>query len=384
MRTGRVAWALLALAVVCALLGGLGGEGSAAFDKQKRRETMRSVVFVLAADMQGDRLVPVSSGSGTIVTGDGAVLTNHHVVFDEKVGRPHDAIAIGLLKSFDQEPEIACIAAPARSILKPELDLALVKCERDLKGKPFRASGWAALSLGDSHDLVPGDDVFVLGYPGIGGTTIHVTAGKISGFQGERGGAGRNWIKTDASITHGNSGGTAVDEDGRFIGVPSAFRLAKEEGGGTSGNVGLIRPIELAQDLVALARSGWNPGDTVAGAKPATPPPPAGDRGVTVVGRIRDSDDDKPVAGAFVVVFKPGVKVAELTRDNLGDKYLTKSVTNKAGEFVLGRPIPRGQRFTVLVYAEGYEVLAADDVLSTQGEIPDRYDPWGTVRLEPQ
>jgi hypothetical protein len=84
------------------------------------------------------------------------------------------------------------------------------------------------------------------------------------------------------------------------------------------------------------------------------------------------------------VVFKPGVKVAELTRDNLGDKYLTKSITNKAGEFVLERPIPRGKRFTVLVYAEGYEVLAADDVLSTEGEIPDRYDPWGTVLLEPQ
>jgi hypothetical protein len=77
------------------------------------------------------------------------------------------------------------------------------------------------------------------------------------------------------------------------------------------------------------------------------------------------------------------VKVAQLTKDNLGDKYLTKAVTNKAGEFVLERTIPRGQRYTVLVYAEGYEVLAADDILSTQGEIPDRFDPWGIVLLEP-
>jgi S1-C subfamily serine protease len=382
VRPGRLAWASLALAVAAAVLGVLGGEGAASFDKQKRRETMRSVVFVLAADFQGDKLVPVSSGSGTILTADGAILTNHHVVVDLKAGKPHDAIAIGLLKSFDQEPEIACVATPSRAVLRPELDLALLKCEKDLKGKPFRANGWPSMTMGDSHDLVPGDDVFVLGYPGIGGTTIHVTAGKISGFQGERGGAGRNWIKTDASITHGNSGGTAVDDDGKLIGVPSAFRLATEESGGTSGNVGLIRPIELAMDLVTLARSGWNPGDAQGGpVKPPTAPP--ADKGVTVVGRIHDSDSNKPIANAFIVVFKPGVKVSELNKDNLGTKYLAKAISNKAGEFVLDKPVARGQRYTVLVYAHGYEVLAADDILSTQGTVPDRFDPWGIIVLEP-
>jgi len=357
----------------------LAGEGAASFDKQKRRETMRSVVFVLAADFQGDRLVPVSSGSGTILTADGSVLTNHHVVYDEKAGKLHDAIAIGLLKAFDQEPEIVCMAAPARAILKPELDLALLKCERDMKGKPFRAVGWAPLAVGNSKDLVPGDDVFVIGYPGIGGSTIHVTAGKISGFQGERGGAGRAWIKTDAAISHGNSGGTAVDEDGRFIGVPSAFRLSTEDGGATSGTVGLIRPIEVAEELVHLARNGWTPKDGGGGGSGS--PPPVVD-GVTVIGRIQDSDNHAPVVGAFVVVFKPGVRVAELTKDNLGEKYLTKAVSNATGEFVLEKPISRGKRYTVLVYADRYEVLAADNVLTTEGKVPDRYDPWGIVYLE--
>jgi S1-C subfamily serine protease len=380
MSPTRLGLGCLALALAAALVGLVPGEG-AAFDKQKRRDTMRSVVFVLAVDYQGDRLVPVSSGSGTILSADGAVLTNHHVVFDERAGKPHDGVAIGLLKAFDQEPELACMAAPAHALLKPELDLALLKCERDMKGNRFRPNGWSPLTVGDSKDLVPGDDVFVLGYPGIGGSTIHVTAGKISGFQGERGGAGRNWIKTDAAITHGNSGGTAVDEEGRFIGVPSAFRLATEDTGGTSGSVGLIRPIELASDLVDRARRGFTPSDTPAAGGGKTTPPV---QGVTVVGRVQDSHNHAPVSGAFVVVFKPGVRVSGLNRDNLGEKYLTKAVTNKNGEFMLEQPLPRGKRYTVLVYAERYEVLAADDVLSTEGTVPDRYDPWGVIRLEPQ
>jgi S1-C subfamily serine protease len=354
-----------------------------ALDKQKRRRTMQGVVFVLAADMDGGELKPIASGSGTILTPDGAVLTNHHVVYNEQKGQLHDVVAIGLLKSFDEDPELTCLARPSHGLMKPELDLALIKCEVDMQMKPFSPKNWPHVPAGSSEDLVPGDEVFVIGYPGVGGTTINVTQGTVSGFQSERGGAGRDWIKTDAAITHGNSGGTAVDQDGLFIGVPSAFRVDTEKTGATIGNVGLIRPIELARDLVNLAQTGFPAEGRTTGSgfgKPATPAP-AAPSGVIVIGQVRASDNDLPVRGALVLVMKPGTKVRDINRDNVGEKFLTKAVTTDEGTFVMEGPVPRNQRYTVLVAADSYELLAADDILSTEGNVPDRYDPWGTIRL---
>src|SRR6266568_9077628 len=98
------------------------------------QKTMPAVAFVLAADFKSGKLVPIASGSGTILTPDGAVLTNYHVVADKK--RLRDVVAIGLLKAYDQAPEITCIALPKHGLLDPDLDLAVVKCEVDLQGKP--------------------------------------------------------------------------------------------------------------------------------------------------------------------------------------------------------------------------------------------------------
>lgn len=389
-RLGFASLALAAAALAMSLL--LPGDGGAALSKDARKKIMSGVVHVVALEMQGGEVTPVASGSGTIISADGAILTNHHVIYNQKEGRPYPLVAVRLLKSFDQEPVTTCVAVGKNALVRPELDLAVIKCEMDLQGKPFAPTGWPTVGMGSSEDLVPGDDIFVFGYPGIGGATIHVTAGKVSGFQGERGGAGRDWIKTDAAIAHGNSGGTAVDEDGSFIGVPSAFRATTEATSGTAAGVGLIRPVEVSRELVNRARAGWSPGDGGAAqdgggqggfgdSKPTPPPTPQA--GVVVEGRVLASDNDDPVAGAVVLIFKPGVRMADVNRDNLGQKFLTKAITNREGEFVMEGPVPRGKRFAVLVAAEGYEILASDDVLITEGDdVPDRYDPWGVVRLE--
>ena len=66
-----------------------------------------------------------------------------------------------------------------------------------------------------------GDPIHIFGYPAIGGGTLQYTAGVVSGFNFEEGIDGRAWITTDATMSGGSSGGTAVDAQGRLIGVPT-------------------------------------------------------------------------------------------------------------------------------------------------------------------
>lgn len=363
------------------------GDSRAAMSKDARRQVMLRTVFLLAAEFdQNGELTPVSRGSGTILTPDGAILTNHHVVYNDAAKKPFDVVIVGLTERFDEKPVFKCMTFPKNGVLKPELDLSLIKCETDMSGKPWRGASWPVATVGSSEDLVPGDEIVVIGYPGVGGYTINYTTGKVSGFMSADGGAGRFWIKTDAEIGSGNSGGTALDEDGNLVGVPSAVNTARE---GAVGKVGLVRPIELGRDLVNLAKSGWQPGPNGGttggtggfGGKNGGQTQQA-QSGVNVIGQIRAVDNNAAIPGALIIVLKPGVRVAEVNKDNIGQKFLTKATTTAQGQFRLENPVPRNQRFSVIVLADNFEPLYEDNVLSTEGNVPDLYDPWGTITLK--
>ena len=361
----------------------------AALSREVGARSMPAVAFLLAGDIKGGKLVPVATGSGSILTPDGAILTNHHVIFDKKKGKLFDFVAVGLLKGYDQSPEVTCLARPERGLIDTALDLALVKCETDLQGKPYRPSGWPTIRIGTSDDLVPGaSEVFVIGYPGVGGPTIHVTRGTVSGFLGKDGGAGRFWIKTDAAIAHGNSGGTAIDEEGNLVGIPTAVFPGQPDIG---ERVGLLRPVELARPLILRATSGWEPTAPEAPQSEPTPALPANtavscayQEGVSVAGRVIATDTSKGIEGAFVIVLKPGARRRDVKPDysNVDDAILTYTVSDQDGAYALPCPLPRDQRFSVLVVAKGFVELSADDVLNTSNA-PDRFEPWnGKVFLQ--
>ena len=385
LRQAAVAGALAGVFGLGALLAPADTE--AGMNKDQRRQIMLRTVFMLAADFENNDLVPVSRGSGTVLTADGAILTNHHVVWNDAKKKPFDVVIVGVTDKFDEKPVYRCMTFPKHGVLKEELDLALIKCETDMDGKPWRKTDWLYANIGSSEDLVPGDDVVVIGYPGIGGWTINYTTGKVSGFIGADGGAGRFWIKTDADIASGNSGGSALDEDGNLIGVPSAVQFGDNS---AKGRVGLVRPIELGRDLINLAKSGWQPGPnggSVGGGGNQGFGGPKGQTqearsGVTVIGQVKAVDNSKPIHDALVIVLRAGVKVAEVNKDNIGQKFLSKATTNSQGQFQLEGQVPRGQKYSVIVIADGFEPLYEDNVLSTEGNVPDRYDPWGTITLK--
>ena len=109
------------------------------------------------------------------------------------------------------------------------------------------------MALGDSDELRSGDDVTVLGFPGIAESgRISVTTGVISTFLDRDDLGERSEIDTDARIAPGNSGGAAVNNDAELIGIPTAL-FAPDGSPVVSGR---IRPINIVRDLDRGRRAG--------------------------------------------------------------------------------------------------------------------------------
>ena len=185
---------------------------------------MRSVVQVVAL-RQGfmGGMTNAWTGSGTIVDPGGIILTNCHVANPRAMGMsspPADRLGIAITDRPDDAPAMSYFAEVVAQ--SPELDLAVLQIVGDVRGRRLSELDLPAVDLGDSDALQLGDRISILGYPGIGGETVTFTAGNVSGFRREENvREPRAWIKTDATIAGGNSGGTAVNEAGQLVGIPT-------------------------------------------------------------------------------------------------------------------------------------------------------------------
>lgn len=350
------------------------------------KQALPGVVLVMAVDFAGGRLVPVSGGSGTIVSRDGSVLTNFHVVHDSERNRLHDLFVIGRFRSEDSEPEYVCAGRPNRSKLVPEEDLALIKCDLDMDGQNWVPHDWPALPVDLSETAVRGERLWVIGYPDVGGGNIRVSTGEVTGTVRDDTDGETAFLVTTASVTFGTSGGAAVDENGFYIGTPSAFRArARLDGQSVTrlGDEGLIRPVQRAADLIAVAQAGWTPTLGANQVGPQREPTAAEPQsGVQVSSVVRDAANDNPVAGAVVIVFKPGVRAEDVDMNRLYDTTSTWGRTNEEGLFTLQDRLPRGQRYTVAVLGRGFQPLVQSGALDLPESAPGRYDPWGVIHLE--
>ena len=168
-----------------------------------------------------------SMGSGFILTSDGNIVTNNHVI--------EDATEIQIKLADGRE-------LPARVIGRdPTTDLALLKVE---------GTGFPVLPLGDSATLEVGEPVMAIGNPF--GLDHTVTVGIISGT-GRVIGAGRydDFLQTDAAINPGNSGGPLINTRGEVVGIADAI-VAGPTGG--SRGIGFAIPIDLAKPILAQLR----------------------------------------------------------------------------------------------------------------------------------
>lgn len=175
---------------------------------------------------QTDKEVVSSVGSGVIISKDGYIITNNHVVEDAEninVTLPND----------NTEYKAKLIGTD------PKTDLAVIKIE---------AKDLFAISFANSDELLEGDVVFALGNPfGVGSS---VTSGIISALNKQNIGLNQyeNFIQTDASINPGNSGGALVDSRGSLVGINSAI-LSRS--GGNNG-IGFAIPSNMVKNIAKI------------------------------------------------------------------------------------------------------------------------------------
>jgi Do/DeqQ family serine protease len=167
-------------------------------------------------------------GSGVIISANGYILTNNHVVEDAtevtvslQDGRTLDAVVVGT---------------------DPQTDVAVLKIESE-ESFPFAR-------LADSEQIEVGDVVFAIGNPlGVGQTvTMGIVSAKGRDDLNMIQGGFENFIQTDASINQGNSGGALVDATGRLIGINTMILTD----GRSSGNIGIgfAIPTSLAHSVM--------------------------------------------------------------------------------------------------------------------------------------
>jgi serine protease DegQ len=175
----------------------------------------------------GDRLPPeeqmASLGSGVIVSADGYILTNYHVV------EAADEIEVGLADGRKSAAQIVGT--------DPETDLAVIR---------IRERNLPVMVLGNADEARVGDVVLAIGNPfGVGQT---VTMGIISavGRNNLHINHFENFIQTDAAINFGNSGGALVDANGNLLGINSAIY---SQTGGSVG-IGFAIPVSTAKTVL--------------------------------------------------------------------------------------------------------------------------------------
>ncbi len=485
---------------------------------------MQSVVQIVA--LKKGLLGNMSSlwtGSGTIVHPSGIILTNCHVANPRAMGMSSpeaDGLAIAITQSSDEPPAITYFAEIVVQV--PELDIAVLRITTELNGRAAKSLRLPFVPIGDSDDLELGDTISIFGYPGIGGETVTFTSGSVSGFSHEKGIADRRaWIKTDATIAGGNSGGTAVNREGKLMGIPTQAAAGagvmpvdarpvvdtnrdgridqRDTPMAIGGFINGLRPVNLAKPLLAKAgvssatasRSSSSRSTGSSRTAPAAPPPvtpvkPAASSGITfknftfsgqvtkdgrpiapaailpsggkqifasfdydgmrngsawsqvwaangqiivskeekwsdgprgrkvifisnnagvpdatyrvvlsvrnqvvaegevVVGR-RVDDSDTEISGsvvdqrtgqgigdALIIALKPGVKAQDFVRKQDQSMAYTYARSNAQGGFTFPKQLPKGQAYSLIVVARGYQDLAVESALRISANAPEQ------------
>ena len=263
-----------------------------------------------------------SLGSGFIISADGYVVTNNHVITADGQGEVEE-ITVTLTDGSEYPAELV-----GRDVAS---DLAVLKIARS---EPF-----PFVEFGDSRQSRVGDWVIAIGQPfGLGGT---VTAGIISAVYRNTGtgGAYDRYIQTDASINRGNSGGPLFDMQGEVIGINNAIFSPS---GGSVG-IGFAIPAETAAPIVEKLKQGEaiergylgirigpvtddiadalglenNRGEFIQAVEPGEPADRAGLRAGDIVVKVNGKDVTPDQTLSFLVAnIEPGTRVPlEIIRD---------------------------------------------------------------------
>jgi S1-C subfamily serine protease len=315
--------------------------------RERIRQAIAAVglVMVRKATDADQQLRP--RGSAVIVRSEGIIVTNYHVIAEDKTDRFYDEIYFRLPSQPGEPPQLSTPHRLEVALANKSYDLALLR----VLPKETAPLVFPAIEIGDSRSIKLLDDLIVIGFPEAGGSTVTVNMGVVEGTD-----LLANWVKTNARLIHGNSGGAAVNSEGKLIGIPTKVLTDRQavdrDGDGfpdayqSLGAVGFLRPSHLVVSMLAkLPESQTKSTPVVSKEEDQTP--------VRVGGIIRSAVDGKSVAGARVGLTVLGSR--EASPSNL----LAWGGTNSEGQFTLNKPVPPG-RYTLKARAISYEIFSLD------------------------
>ena len=192
-----------------------------------------SVVSVISTTSEG-----TGSGSGVIMSKDGYIITNNHVVDGAQ------SVSVQLSDGTSLDAEIIGT--------DEQTDLAVIKVTP--------TSDLSAAEFGDSDELEPGEYAYAIGSPGGVQFANTITGGRISAINRDLTVNDRvmTLIQTDASINNGNSGGALINKYGQVVGITSAKLSGNAFGSATVEGMGFAIPINTAKDIVdELIQNGY-------------------------------------------------------------------------------------------------------------------------------
>jgi len=287
-RTRRAGW----LSVVASL--GIAAAVQAFSPAEIYRNASDSVVLIFGFDDAGRG----SSGTGSVLTRDGLVLTNDHVIANAESGRLFPNLVVyfkptpitGDNRKDLTEPHLVDVVAR-----DSELDLALLR----VKQPPPTLR---PIEVGNSEEVDVGEPVAAIGHPGGGGLWT-LTTGTVSSKRQDQ---ARDIFQTDTAINPGNSGGPLLDEHARLIGVNTFVRRTNEQGLPLEGlNYSLRSALALewvnrqgATRVAAISRSAADRAPVPAPSEATPTPPPAPRAEPTPPPRRADSTPEPPSTGS--------------------------------------------------------------------------------------
>lgn len=244
-----------------------------------------AVVLVTGHGMGGEK---GSGGTGSIIGRDGLVLTNAHVVLDDKTGKPFPRLYVYLKPARVTGNPKTDLSRSVKATMvgySQPLDLALLRMENP-------PAALQVVELSDSDRVRIGDRVLAIGHPEQGGLWT-LTTGVISAeFEDFNNTKGKHVFQTETGLNRGNSGGPLLDAEGHVVGVNTAIaRVAADGMAITSISFSLKSSVArkwLREQGVMYASAGGpsevpvpRPKPTVSATEiPAAPQPPAGKSGV--------------------------------------------------------------------------------------------------------
>jgi len=305
---------LVALCLVCAIVGGIAGgagvaaaTGSFSKDQSTIYEGTRPTTVVDVSNVTGKEPLtapeiyatyvgstvgitteivttngwgqPVSqaaAGSGFVITEDGYILTNYHIIEDA------DSIQVSFVDGTTYDATLVGGES--------ENDIAVLKID---------ATGLTPVIIGDSDNVKVGEQVVAIGNP-LGELTFSMTSGIVSAKDRSitmENGEVMNMIQTDTAINSGNSGGPLFDMYGQVIGITSAKLSGSSSSSATIEGLGFAIPINDIKDMVTdIMENGYVTGKPYMGITVSTVPESISQRYGMSQGALVESVDESSCA----------------------------------------------------------------------------------------